>query len=239
VRVLIVDDEAPARARLRQLLQAVPGITRVIEAEGGLQALAAVQAEPVDAALLDIQMRGMDGLSLALEFPPELLCVFCTAFDEFAVRAFELNAVDYLLKPFHPERLAQTVARLQERMNARQLARGSLLTALKQIQPVDGHWLVERRGGLHKLALQDVQWVAAADNYIEFHAPPHCDLERRSLASFLAHPAAANFVRVHRCHAVNTRHIGAITPLAHGEVSLTLSGGQSLRVSRGYRSRLG
>jgi two-component system LytT family response regulator len=238
VRLLIVDDEAPARARLRRLLQDVPGITRVIEAENAAQALASLRLESVDAALLDIEMPGTDGLTLALELPPEVLCVFCTAFDDYAVRAFDLNAVDYLLKPFHPERLAQAVARLRQRLAARPAARGSLLTALQQLQPVAGHWLVERRGSLHKLALETVEWVAAADNYIEFHAPPQCDLERCSLASFLAHPAAADFVRVHRCHAVNAHHISAITPLPNGEASLTLRCGQSLRVSRGYRGAL-
>lgn len=238
MKLLIVDDEAPARAKLRRLLQALPGITGLVEADSGPRALAAIQADPVDAALLDIQMPGMDGLTLALELPPQVLCAFCTAYDAYAVKAFELNAVDYLLKPFTAERLAQAVARLKERATARPLARGSLLVALRQLQPVAGHWLVERRGSLHKLPLQDVQWVAAADNYIELHAPPHADLDRRSLASFLAHPAAAAFLRVHRCHAVNPHHIHAITPLAHGEASLTLSSGKTLRVSRAYRSRL-
>ena len=238
MRLLIVDDEAPARARLRRQLLDIPGITHVTEAASGPQALALLGELQVDAALLDIQMPGMDGLALALELPPQVLCVFCTAYDEFAVRAFDLNAVDYLLKPFQTERLAQAIERLRTRLDARPAARGALLTALQQLQPVDGHWLVERRGGLHKLALDQVQWVAAADNYIEFHAPPHCDLERRSLAAFLAHPAAAHFVRVHRSHAVNPRHISAITPLPHGEMRLTLSSGQTLRVSRGYRDAL-
>lgn len=238
MKLLIVDDEAPARNKLRRVLQALPGISGVVEADGGAQALRAIEQEPVDAALLDIQMPGMDGLTLALALPPQVLCAFCTAYDQHAVAAFELNAVDYVLKPFTAERLAQTVARLQARAQAKPAARGSLLLALRSLQPVAGHWLVERRGGLHKLPLQDVQWVGAADNYIELHSPPHTDLDRRSLASFLAHPAAAGFVRVHRCHAVNAQHISRITPLPHGEASLTLSAGHTLRVSRGYRGRL-
>lgn len=238
MRLLIVDDEAPARNRLRRLLQDVPGVTSIAEADSGPHALAVLRETAIDAAFLDIQMPGMDGLSLAAELPPDVLCVFCTAFDAYAVQAFDLNAIDYLLKPCSPERLAHSVARLQQRMDSRPAARGALLTALQQMQPVAGHWLVERRGAVHKLPLQDVQWVAAADNYIELHAPPHCDLERRSLASFLAHPAATQFVRVHRSHAVNPAHISAITPLPHGELKLTLSGGATLRVSRGYRSQL-
>jgi DNA-binding LytR/AlgR family response regulator len=238
VRLLIVDDEPPARAKLHRLLQGIPGVDAVVEADSGVQALAALRAGPVDAALLDIEMPGMDGLSLALELPPQVLCAFCTAYDAFAVKAFEMNAVDYVLKPFTAERLAQTVARLRERATARPAARVSLLGALRELQPVAGTWLVTRRGSLHKLPLRDVQWVAAADNYIELHAPPHTDLDRRSLGAFLAHPAASAFVRVHRCHAVNPHHISAITPLPHGEASLTLSSGDQLRVSRGYRGRL-
>ncbi len=239
MRLLIVDDEAPARARLRRLLQDLPGVTDVAEADGGAQALALLRETVVDAVFLDIQMPGMDGLTLALELPPQVLCVFCTAYDAYAVQAFDLNAVDYLLKPCSAERLAQSLARLQQRRHSKPAARGALLGALQQMQPVAGHWLVERRGAVHKLPLQQVQWVAAADNYIELHAPPHCDLERRTLAAFLAHPAAAHFVRVHRSHAVNPAHICAVTALPHGELSLTMSGGATLRVSRGYRDQLG
>jgi len=88
------------------------------------------------------------------------------------------------------------------------------------------------------LPLASVEWVAAADNYIELHAPPACHLDRRTLSDFLMHPAARGFVRVHRSHAVNPAHIAAIAPLPRGEVLLTVSSGRQLRVSRGYRGQL-
>ncbi len=235
--VLIIDDEAPARSRLRRLLQDIPGIGAVLEADGAAQALAVLQATTVHAVLLDIHMPGTGGLALALDLPPEVACIFCTAYDAYAVQAFELNAVDYLLKPVRPERLAAAIGRVAAR-RAAPVQRGRLIGALQQIQPVDQHWLVERRGALHKLALAEVQWVASADNYIELHAPPHSDLERRTLASFLAHPAAVGFVRVHRSHAVNAAHIASIAPLPNGEASVTVSCGTVLRVSRNYRSQL-
>lgn len=241
MRLLIVDDEPPALAKLRRLLQAMPEVSWLGEAGDGEQALALLQRERVDAVLLDIQMPGLSGLELAVQLQrqwPGLQIAFCTAYDEHALRAFDLNAVDYLLKPYTPERLAQTVQRLAARLAQPAPTQGTLLGALQQLQPVAAHWLVLRQGSLHKLPLAEVEWVAAADNYIELHAPPQRYLERRSLAAFLEHPAAAGFVRVHRCHAVNAAHIQAIAPLPHGEASLTLSSGQQLRVSRSYRPRL-
>ena len=237
MKLLIVDDEPPARAKLRRLLAEMPGIDLVAEAADARQALAMAQALQPDAALLDIQLPGQSGLELALALPEGIACAFSTAFDEYAVRAFELNAVDYLLKPYTRERLAETLQRLQQRRAP--APRSHLLSALQQLQPVPAHWLVPQRGGgLARLALDSVQWVAAADNYIELHAPPACHLDRRTLAEFLAHPATRGFVRVHRSHAVNAAHIVAIVSLPRGEAQLTLSSGQQLRVSRGFRSAL-
>lgn len=240
MRLMIVDDEPPARAKLRRLLADMPGVTLVAEAADAAQALALAQTQRPDAALLDIQMPGQSGLELALALPPEIVCAFSTAFDQYAVQAFELNAVDYLLKPYTRERLAQTLQRMQTRLQAgAQPARGHLLSALQQLQPMPDHWLVPQRGGgLVRLALASVQWVAAADNYVELHAPPACHLDRRTLADFLAHPATRGFVRVHRSHAVNAAHIAAIAPLPRGEAQLTLTSGQVLRVSRVFRGSL-
>ncbi|XHS79840.1 LytR/AlgR family response regulator transcription factor [Burkholderiaceae bacterium UC74_6] len=239
MRIFIVDDEPPARAKLRRLLGELPGVELAGEAADASEALARLPQAAADAVLLDIEMPGMSGLELALQLPPGLLCAFSTAYDEHAVRAFELNAVDYLLKPYTGERLAQTMARLRERMGAREQARVGLLTALQATQPVAGHWLVERRGALHKLELSAVQWVSAADNYIELHAPPDSFIERRTLTAFLAHPAVAGrFVRVHRSHAVNPAHIQSIAALPGGEALLTLSSGRQLRVSRTHRQQL-
>jgi len=243
MRLLIVDDEPPALAKLRRLLQAMPEVSWLGEAGDAEQALALLQRERIDAVLLDIQMPGLSGLELALRLQqhgPAVQIAFCTAYDEHALRAFDLNAVDYLLKPYTPERLAQTVQRLAARLAQpiKPDTSGTLLGALQQLQPVAAHWLVLRQGSLHKLPLAEVEWVDAADNYIELHAPPQSYLERRSLSAFLEHPAAAGFVRVHRCHAVNAAHIQSISPLPHGEASLTLSSGRQLRVSRSYRPRL-
>ncbi|MBB2486725.1 response regulator [Mitsuaria sp. WAJ17] len=244
MKLLIVDDEPPARARLRRLLAEHPQVQWVGEAGDGEEALEQLRRHPdVQALILDIQMPGQSGLDLALQLPEQLPVIFCTAFDQHAVQAFELHAVDYLLKPCSPERLATALHRLQGRLHPAQpaaaSARGGLIAALQQLQPATGHWLVQRQGRLIKLPLAELQWVCAADNYIELHAPPHSYLERRTLSAFLEHPAVAGqFLRIHRSHAVNSAHIDSLEALPHGEALLTLRGGQQLRVSRNYRDQL-
>lgn len=247
LRVLIVDDEPPARAKLRRLLSSQPGIDLLAEEAGDAeQALQLVHSHRPDALFLDIQMPGQSGLELALALPEDTLCVFCTAFDQHAVRAFDLHAVDYLLKPFTPERLAESVQRLQQRRKAlapkaAEVQRQGWLSALQQIQPVPGHWLVPQRGGgLFKLPLAEIEWVAAADNYIELHAPPACHLDRCTLADFLAHASVqGRFVRVHRSHAINPAHVQGLSALPRGEAELQMRSGARLRVSRSHRAQLG
>lgn len=225
MRVLIVDDEPAARARLRRLLAAEVDVAELLEAPDAPAALALVRSLPAppDLALLDIEMPGGSGVQLAaaLREAGVRCVVFSTAHGEHALRAFELAALDYLLKPYGAERLAAALARVRE-------------TLARPVAPV-GEWWV----GGERLRLAEVQWLAAADNYIELHLPPRSLLERATLADALARPGwAARFVRVHRCHAVNPAHVRRIERLASGEAVLTLACGEALRVSRGYRAVL-
>jgi DNA-binding LytR/AlgR family response regulator len=225
MRVLIVDDEPAARAKLRRLLAAEADVAELLEAPDAPSALALVQAlaAPPDLALLDIEMPGGSGVQLAgaLRQAGVRAVVFSTAHAEHALQAFELAALDYLLKPYTAERLAAALVRVRELL-ARPLA------------PVGEWWLDGER-----LRLADVQWISAADNYIELHLPPRSLLERATLADALARPGwAARFVRVHRSHAVNPAHVRRIQRLPSGEAVLTLASGEALRVSRGYRAAL-
>ncbi len=239
MNVLLVDDEAPARAKLRRFLADEAGVHVVAEAADGAEALALMAARPdaVDAVLLDIQMPGPSGLEVAAALPPQVLVAFTTAFDEFAVQAFELNAVDYLLKPFTRERRAGCIARLRERLAPPERAqqRQRLTTALHSLQPVAEHWLVADRGEMRRVALAEVECVSAADNYIELHSAGGTWLDRTTLAAFLAHPAAARFVRVHRSWAVQPALVQALEPLGSGDAQLRLASGRCIRLSRRYR----
>jgi two-component system, LytTR family, response regulator len=240
MKLLIVDDEPPARAKLRRFLGEMPDVEIAGEAGDGHAAMSMVSDTAPDAVLLDIQMPGMTGLEVAATLPPGVLVAFTTAFDEFAVRAFELNAVDYLLKPFTRERLQACIARLRQRLSndGRAQQRQGLLAALHSLQPVPGHWMVAHRGALHRVPLDEVEVVEAADNYIELHTATASWLDRTTLAAFLAHPAAGGFVQVHRSAAVNAMRIARIAPLAKGDAALTTVAGRSVRVSRRYRDAL-
>ena len=239
MNVLLVDDEAPALAKLRRLLADDPGVHIAGEAADGDAALAFVAARPqaVDAVLLDIQMPGRSGLDVAAALPPHVLVAFVTAFDEHAVQAFELNAVDYLLKPTTRERLAACVVRLRERLAPPERAqqRQRLATALHALQPVADHWLVSDRGELRRVPLTQVECVSAADNYIELHSATATWLDRTTLAAFLEHPAARGFVRVHRSCAVQPACVNALEPLGSGDAQLRLASGRMIRLSRRYR----
>jgi len=239
MNLLLVDDEAPALAKLRRFLADDPGVRIAGEAADGDAALAFVAAQPqaVDAVLLDIQMPGRTGLDVAAALPPHVLVAFVTAFDEHAVQAFELNAVDYLLKPTTRERLAACVARLRERLAPPERAqqRQHLATALHALQPVADHWLVSDRGELQRVPLAQVECVSAADNYIELHSASATWLDRTTLSAFLEHPAARGFVRVHRSCAVQPARVAALEPLGSGDAQLRLASGRVIRLSRRYR----
>lgn len=241
IRLLLVDDEPPARAKLRRFLAEREDVRVVHEAADGEEALAWLSspgAPPVDAVLLDIQMPGLSGLQVAAALPSAARVVFLTAHDEHAVRAFELDAVDYLLKPYTRERLMGCIDRLHERLAPDEVARQRqrLATAWRTLQPVDRHWLVADRGTVHRVDLDAVECVEAADNYIELHGASTSWLDRHTLAAFLDHPqAAGRFVRVHRSAAVRLAHVAAIEPLERGDALLVMASGRRVRLSRRYR----
>lgn len=240
MKLMIVDDEPPARAKLRRFLGDLPDVDLVGEAGSGEEALSLVAAASIDAVLMDIQMPGMNGLAAAASLPAGTLVAFTTAYDEFAVKAFELNAVDYLLKPFTRERLAACIDRLRQRLPApeREQQRQGLLAALHSLQPLAGHWMVSHRGALHRVALADVEVVQAADNYVELHTASATWLDRITLSAFLEHPSTAEFARVHRSFAVNRARILRVAPLAKGDAELTMDSGRTVRVSRRFRDAL-
>ena len=239
MNLLLVDDEAPALAKLRRFLADEADVRVVGEAADGAAALAFVEARPdaVDAVLLDIQMPGRSGLEIAAALPAHVLVAFATAYDEYAVQAFDLNAVDYLLKPCTRERLAACVARLRARLAPPERARERqrLTPALHALQPVADHWLVADRGEMRRVPLAEVECVAAADNYVELQSATATWLDRTTLAAFLAHPAARGFVRVHRSCAVQPAHVLALEPLGSGDAQLRLASGRCIRLSRRYR----
>jgi two-component system LytT family response regulator len=225
LRLLIVDDEPPARARLRRLLAALPDVQVVGEAEGGLQALALAEALRPDALLLDVQMPELSGLDVAASLADDgPAVVFVTAYDDYALPAFEAAAVDYLLKPVDPARLARALERLRRR---RPVA----------ARPAADRLVVSERGQLQVIACRDLLWLQAADNYVELHTAQRTHLLRRTLDALLA-DLGPGFVRIHRSRAVALAAVVAVEAAGRGNATVRLGNGATLGCSRPWREAL-
>ena len=228
LRLLIVDDEPPARARLRRLLDAQPGVQVVGEAGSGLQALALTEALQPDALLLDVQMPELGGLDVAASLPDRTqggpAVVFVTAYDAYALPAFDAAAVDYLLKPVDPARLARALQRLRGRRPAAP-------------QPAAQRLVVSERGRLEVIDCARLLWLQAADNYVELYTAQRMFLLRRTLDGLLA-DLGPGFVRIHRSRAVALAAVAAVEAAGHGNAALRLSDGRTLGCSRAWREGL-
>jgi two-component system LytT family response regulator len=232
MRLLIVDDERPARERLHRMLAQETGIAAIEEAVDGIDALAKIEAFRPDALFLDIQMPELSGLELAASLPqPAPLVVFVTAFDEYALRAFDANAIDYLLKPFDTPRLQRALARLRERMQAG--AQAAPIPAIGGEHQVS-NLLVPERGGTRVVPVADIQWIETADNYVVLHTAQGQPLLRQTLTHLLAQ-LGDRFVRCHRRAAVQVALIDRMVPLDKGDCDLLLRSGLRVPCSRQYR----
>ena len=231
MRLLIVDDERPARERLRRMLAHEPGVTSVMEAADGVEALALVARDAPDALLLDIEMPELSGIDVAASLPaPAPLVVFVTAYDDYALRAFDAEAVDYLLKPFDGARLRRTLDRLQSRLTAAARAPASTGAPPRQL-------LVTERGTTRVVQVADIEWLETADNYVALHTSDGAPLLRQSLGTLLDQLGPA-FVRCHRCAAVRLTAVNRIVPHSKGDCTLVLHSGAVVPCSRQYRAAL-
>jgi two-component system LytT family response regulator len=230
MRVLIVDDERPARDKLRRMLAQEAGIDAVDEAQDGIEALARVADFRPDALFLDIQMPELSGIELAASLPqPAPLVVFVTAYDQYAIAAFDANAIDYLLKPYDQARLQRALQRLRERSAAVPPA-PALAPALAVRQ-----LLVSERGGTRVVRVEDIQWIETADNYVVLHTASGAPLLRQTLAGLVA-SLGPSFARCHRRAAVRLDWIERVVPLEKGDCELVLRGGARVPCSRQYRA---
>ncbi|MFK3736732.1 LytR/AlgR family response regulator transcription factor [Massilia sp. TN1-12] len=239
MRLLIVDDEAPARARLRRLLDGRDGIAAVEEAADGIEALARIETFRPDALLLDIEMPELSGIELAASLPePAPLVVFVTAWDRYALQAFDARAIDYLLKPCDGPRLERALARLRERLRERTAARlpatppAAALPALPLRQ-----LLVTERGVTRVVPIADIGWIETADNYVVLHTAGGSPLLRQTLAGLLER-LGPGFVRCHRRAAVQLSWIERVVALDKGDGELLLRGGARVPYSRQYRAQV-
>jgi two-component system, LytTR family, response regulator len=236
IRALVVDDEAPARDKLRRWLAEQADIEFVGEADDGLTAVAAIDDSHPDVVFLDIQMPGLSGLEVAAQLDPESapLLVFVTAFDEHAIKAFELNAVDYLLKPYDKDRLHKTLERIRSRRGSAEVA-ASAVRAVRAHTGASDRLLVPRGGQLQLIDAASIHWLEADDNYVHVHTVQVRYLLRRTLNDLLALLGEQRFVRIHKSTAVNVAEVAALAPLFKGDHEVQLRSGVKLRLSRRYK----
>lgn len=236
IRAVIADDEAPAREKLERWVAEQPDMTVVGSAEDGLSAAQCIEQLRPNVAFLDVQMPTLSGLQVAAQLEPSSapLIVFVTAFDEHAVKAFELNAVDYLLKPYDLDRFARTVQRVRERLNAHES--GATAVAIGRARaPSCERLLVPDGERLQLIDAASIEWLEADDNYVHVHTAARSYLLRRTLQDLLSQLGEQRFARIHKSTAVNLASVASLTPLFKGDYEIHLHNGRVLRLSRRYR----
>lgn len=231
MRILIVDDEAPARDKLRHLLAGQAGIAEISEAGDGIEALERVADWRPDAMFLDIAMPELSGIELAASLPaPAPAIVFVTAWDRYAIQAFDAGAIDYLLKPYDAARLARAVQRLRERLQAAPAAEIESMPAL----PVQ-RLLVSERTGTRVVPVPDIGWIESADNYVILHTASGSPLLRQTLAG-LTERLGPGFLRCHRRATVQLALVERVVSFDKGDCELVLRGGARVPCSRQFRA---
>jgi two-component system LytT family response regulator len=242
LRTLVVDDEAPARRRIRRLLAEEDGVAVVGECGDGESAVAMIAAERPDLVFLDVQMPERDGFEVVTAIPPVTLpaILFVTAYDRYALRAFEVHAVDYLLKPFSRERFRTALGRARERIAKRtqDAALESLTASLRHRQSFLSRVAVRSGARTIFVELAAVDWLEAADNYVRLHVRQREYLVRETLAALEAQLDPDRFVRIHRCAIVQLDRIAEMRPTSHGDAEVLLRDGRRLAASRTWRDRL-
>ncbi|SHG56755.1 LytTR family DNA-binding domain-containing protein [Massilia sp. CF038] len=230
MRILIVDDERPARDKLRRLLEQEADVSALDEARDGVEALERIAAFKPDVVFLDIQMPEVSGIELAASLPaPAPLIVFATAFDQYAIRAFDANAIDYLLKPYDRERLQRALVRVRQRLQT------PATPASFDSGHVIAQLLVTERGVTRVVRVDEVQWIETADNYVVLHTAAGAPLMRQTLAG-LVDKLGPRFVRCHRRAAVQLSWIESVVALDKGDCELVLRGGARVPCSRQYKA---
>jgi two-component system LytT family response regulator len=246
IRAMIVDDEPLARERIRTLLEAEDGIEVLAECEDGLSAVQIIERERPDLLFLDIQMPEMDGfrvLESLVDLPASPAVIFVTAYDKYALRAFEVHALDYLLKPFDRERFSRAVARARELLKRER--KGALderlLALLADIKPEQSYLerlVIKSSGRVFFIKTEEIDWIEAASNYVRLHTGRDSHLMRETMSALESKLDPKKFLRASRSVIVNIEKIKEMHPLFRGEYEIVLHTGARLTMGRAYRERL-
>ncbi len=249
VRTVVADDESLARQKLLILLDSEPQVKVVAECQDGRQTVSAIRSLRPDMLLLDIQMPDLDGFQVLSQISLEEMpvVIFTSAYDQYAIRAFEANALDYLLKPFDQERLHHALEKARSELRKahdREITH-RILNLLSQVRSValptlepDSRLVIKANGRVVFLDLDSIEWVEAAANYVRLNVGKESYLFRETISRISERLNASHFVRIHRSTIVNVRKIKELIPVNSGEYVVVLKSGRELSCSRGYRSAL-
>lgn len=249
IRTIIADDQRLAREKLRTLLASEKDVKVVAECSDGKQTVSAIRRLGADLLLLEIQMPGMDGFQVLSELSPDEMpaVIFTSAYDQYALRAFEVRALDYLLKPFNLERLQHAIEKVRVELNKsqdRQITHRilGLLSQLKSeitsSSSPDGLLVIRAKGRVVFVKLSEIDWIEASANYVRLNAGKESHLVRESMSRILERLNPSHFVRIHRSTIVNFQQIKELIPVNSGEYVVVLKSGKELSCSRGYRAEL-
>ena len=245
IRTLIVDDEPLARERLRTLLQPEPDIQIIGECADGRQAVMAMTEQAPDLVFLDIQMPGLDGMGVlqAMTDRPLPVVVFVTAYDQYALQAFDVHALDYLLKPFDRQRFHEALVRARQHLE--RPANGDLerrlLELVQDLKPNAQRlerFVIKSGGRVFFVRANEIDWIEAAGNYVKLHVGTETHLFRDTMNSIESHLDSDVFFRIHRSHIINIERVKELQPWFNGEYVVFLKNGTRLTLSRSYRDKL-
>jgi two-component system LytT family response regulator len=246
-KTVIVDDEPLARERIRTLLDDEEEFEVAAECENGHKAIEAIESLAPDLVFLDVQMPEVDGFDVLMSLDMDELpaVIFVTAYDQYAVRAFDVHALDYLLKPFDRERFRDALSRFRSQAekpethtNALHKDLSDLLDEVRKERRSLNRLLVKSSGRIIFLTTDEVDWVEAAGNYMRIHVGQETFLMRETMAGMEKRLPEDRFVRIHRSSIVNFARIKELQPAFNGEYTVILKTGQELKLSRKYRSGL-
>jgi two-component system LytT family response regulator len=246
IRAVIVDDEPLARRRIRRMLAADTEIEIIEDCSNGREAIKAIGKQTPDLVFLDVQMPEVDGFAVLQAISPEKmpLVIFVTAFDRYAIKAFEVYALDYLLKPFDRQRFEKSLQRAKSRLMSERA--GDLgqraLSLLEELKARSSHIerLVIKSGGrAFFLKIDEIDWIEAEGKYVRLHVGKESYLLREAISSLEAQLDPKRFPRIHRSSIVNIERIRELQPWFHNEYRVILRDGTELMLSRSFRKKLG
>jgi two-component system, LytTR family, response regulator len=245
IRALIADDEALARKFIRRMLKDDHDVEIVGECSNGKEAVAMIRKQKPDIVFLDVQMPEMDGFavlqSIGIERLPQI--IFATAYEQYAIRAFELHALDYLLKPFDQARFKDAIKHAKQRFQSERRSEGrtqisALLESIKNRRQYLDRLVIKAGGRITFLSTDEINWIEADDKYVHLHAGKITPMVRQTLSAMETQLDPRKFRRIHRSAIVNIGRIKELQPLFSGEYSILLEDGTKLTLSRNYKDKL-